>query len=72
MRIILLLFFAALASFVYGQGKSYDYCYQNKKGICVYSMADKAEQVIVKKGSDPCISPDGEKIIYTTYSLKAT
>ncbi|MDB5144832.1 MAG: hypothetical protein JWQ66_3545 [Mucilaginibacter sp.] len=72
MRLILLLFCAAFASFVYGQGKSYDYCYQNNKGICVYSVADKAEQVIVKKGSDPCISPDGRKIAYTIYSKDDT
>jgi len=70
MRLILLIFFAAFASFVYGQSKSYDYCYQNNKGICVYSVADKAEQVIVKNGSDPCISPDGKKVAYTTYSTK--
>jgi Tol biopolymer transport system component len=70
MRLILLIFFVACASFVYGQNKSYDYCYQNNKGICVYSVADKAEQVILKKGSDACISPDGKKVAYTTYSPK--
>ena len=68
MRLILLIFFAAFASFVYGQDKSYDYCYQNDKGICVYSVGDKAEQVIIKKGSDARISPDGKKVAYTTYS----
>jgi TolB protein len=68
MRLILLLLFAALASFVYGQGKSYDYCYKNQKGICVYSVADKKEYLILKQGFDPCISPNGRKIAYTIYS----
>lgn len=51
----------------YGQTKSYDYCYSNTKGICVYSVADKKELLIVSsnKGTDPCISPDGTKLAYT-------
>jgi TolB protein len=68
MRKTLLLFLMIYVSNVYGQGKSYDYCYTNGKGICVYSIADKMEHLIVKKGSDPCISPDGTKVAYTTYS----
>lgn len=50
----------------YGQSKSYDYCYINAKGICVYTIADKKEYLVVKKGSDPCISPDGTKVAYTS------
>jgi len=51
---------------VYSQSKSYDYCYVNKKGICVYSLMDKKEYLVVKKGTDPCISPDGTKVAYTS------
>ena len=69
MKPILLLLLLICTSQIYGQGKSYDYCYQNKKSICVYSIADKQEQVIVKEGgTDPCISPDGKKVAYTINS----
>ncbi len=70
MKNILIIFLIICSSNIYGQNKSYDYCYQNDKGICVYSVADKAEQVVIKKGSDANISPDGKKVAYTTYSPK--
>lgn len=57
--------FILLSSFVYGQNKAYDYAYINKKGICVYSIADKKEYFLINNGSDPCISPDGKKLAYT-------
>jgi Tol biopolymer transport system component len=69
MKPVLLLLLLICSSQIYGQGKSFDYCYQNKTGICVYSIADKKEQVIVKQGgTDPCISPDGRKVAYTINS----
>jgi len=54
------------------QSKSYDYAYSNKKGLCVYSLADKKETLIVMghKGTDPCISADGAKLAYTANSPK--
>jgi TolB protein len=65
MKNILLLLFMTSASAVYSQSKSYDYAYSNKKGICVYSAADKKEYLVVKNGADPYISPDGTKLAYT-------
>jgi TolB protein len=67
MRKILFLLLVVCISNAYGQNKSFDYCYTNSKGICVYSVADKAEYLVVSpnKGSDPCISPDGTKLAYT-------
>jgi TolB protein len=76
MRNILLLILIVYVSNVYGQGKSYDYCYisnysktSKNRVICVYSIADKKEYPILnfKKFSDPCISPDGKKLAYTFY-----
>ena len=65
MRKILLLFLIVCVSKVYGQSKSYDYCYSNAKGTCVYSVADKREMEVVRGVSDPCLSPDGTKLAYT-------
>jgi TolB protein len=65
MKNILLLFLVISTSAVYSQSKTYDYAYTNKKGICVYSVADKKEYPVVKNGADPCISPDGKKVAYT-------
>jgi len=45
--------------------KVFDYCYQNKKGICVYSLETKNELVISIKGDFPYISPDGKEITFT-------
>jgi len=64
----LLLFFGVAAASA--QPKSYDYAYMNKKGICVYSIANKMEYLADAKGQDPCISPDGRKLAFT-WSNKA-
>jgi Tol biopolymer transport system component len=50
--------------------KSFDYCYSNNKGIYVYSIAEKKEYPVTKNGTDPCISPDGTKVAFTTTSPK--
>jgi len=65
MKNISILFLILIATGAFGQSKSYDYAYMNKKGICVYSIADKKEYLIVSKGENPCISPDGKKLAYT-------
>ncbi len=70
MKNIFLLFLTLSALSVCGQSKSYDYAYMNKKGICVYSSADKSEYLIAKKGQDPYISPDGRKLAYSTFNEK--
>ena len=70
MKNILLLLSMVITTGVYGQSKSYDYAYMNKKGICVYSVADKKEFLIAKKGQDPYISPDGKKLAYSASNVK--
>ena len=70
MKNILLLLSMIITIGVYGQSKSYDYAYMNKKGICVYSVADKKEVLITKKGQDPYISPDGKKLAYSSSNDK--
>jgi Tol biopolymer transport system component len=72
MKNILLLFIMAGATAVYSQSKSYDYAYTNKKGICVYSVADKMEAFVIKDGTDPCISSDGKKLAYTVNAKDGT
>lgn len=64
---IILLVISVLAS---GQKiKSYDYCYESKNGICVYSLTEKKEIVLpIKYANYPSISPDGTKITYTETS----
>lgn len=47
----------------------FDYCYENKKGICVYSKKFKKEIVTPIKGSWASLSPNGTEITYTQ-SLK--
>jgi len=65
--LIPLLFIGIIAA---AQPKTYDYAYMNKKGICVYSVANKLERLVDAKGQDPCISPDGRKLAFT-WSNKA-
>jgi Tol biopolymer transport system component len=45
--------------------KSYDYCYENNKGICVYSTGNKEEVKTIAVGTSPCLSPDGRELSYT-------
>ncbi len=70
MRNIFLLFLVIISLSLYGQSRSYDYAYLNKEGIWVYSVADKKEYLIAKKGQDPYISPDGKKLAFTTFNEK--
>jgi TolB protein len=70
MKNILVLLFTFCVTAAFAQPKSYDYAYLNKKGICVYSIADKMEYLADAKGQDPCISPDGRKLAFT-WSNKA-
>ncbi|HTE02296.1 MAG TPA: hypothetical protein VK668_23565 [Mucilaginibacter sp.] len=69
MRKVLLFALTILISNVYGQGKSYDYCYQvGPASFNVYSITDKKEYPILtqkNKASYACISPDGKSIVYT-------
>jgi Tol biopolymer transport system component len=65
MKTTILLLLTICTSSVFAQPKSFDYAYTHKKGICVYSIADKKEYFIIKDGADPCISPDGAKLAYT-------
>src|ERR1700748_1967166 len=66
MKNTLLLFLIISALQANAQSKSYDYAYLNKKGICVYSLADKKEYpVVASQGDSPSLSPDGRKITYT-------
>lgn len=67
MKVILILLLSCCTIGLCAQVKSYDYAYEKKKGICVYSIAGKTE-VLVTQGHDPCISPDGTKLAYTVYS----
>ncbi|MFB9843176.1 TolB family protein [Mucilaginibacter ginsenosidivorans] len=67
MKVILILILSCCTSGLCAQVRSYDYAYEKKKGICVYSLAGKME-VLVTRGHDPCISPDGTKLAYTVYS----
>ena len=48
--LLLLLFFGVAA--VSAQPKTYDYAYLNKKGICVYSIANKMEYLADAKGQE--------------------
>ncbi|HZY39183.1 MAG TPA: hypothetical protein VFE53_21150 [Mucilaginibacter sp.] len=66
MKKILLLLFTVSSFCASAQPKSYDYAYMNKKGICVYSVAAKMEYLADAKGQDPCISPDGKKLAFTS------
>jgi len=70
MKNLLLLILIIVSPIVYGQSKSFDYAYMNKKGICVYSIAEKKEYPIGKGGQNPCISPDGKKLAYTDFDKK--
>jgi TolB protein len=71
MKNILLLFLLIGALQVNGQSKTYDYAYLNKKGICVYSLADKVEYpVVATMGDAPSLSPDGRKVAYTATNKK--
>lgn len=45
--------------------KAYDYCYSNKGGIFLFSLADKQETRLELDCSDPCLSPDGVRLAYT-------
>jgi TolB protein len=67
MRKVLLLALVVLMSNVYGQSKSYDYCYSGGKGVYVYSIADKSVYPILSgiNATDLCIAPDGMKVAYT-------
>lgn len=61
----LILLFSLFSLSEYGQNTSFDYAYVSKKGICVYSVADKREVLITAHGWNPAISPDGKKLAYT-------
>lgn len=67
MKTILILLLSCCTFGLCAQVRSFDYAYEKKKGICVYSVADKKE-TLVTQGHDPCISPDGTKLAYTVYS----
>ena len=54
----------------FSQQKTFDYAYINKKGICVYSVAEKKEYPLIKSGLNPCISHDGKKLAYTALNKK--
>ena len=66
----MLLFLTVFVTTVFAQQKTFDYAYINKKGICVYSIAEKKEYPIVKSGLNPCISYDGKKLAYTALNKK--
>ena len=66
MKNILLFFFTiSVGASAFAQPKSCDYAYLNKKGICVYSTAEKKEYVISKTGQDPALSSDGTRLAYS-------
>jgi TolB protein len=66
MRLILTLMVLFFIYNSFGQfPQGYDYCYENSKGICVYSIAEKNELVIPITGTWANLSPDGTKITYT-------
>jgi Tol biopolymer transport system component len=69
-RTTLFLFYLVWTGILFGQSsKSYDFCYNSKNGICVYSLKDKKETLVVKinQSANPYLSSDGENIAYTSY-----
>ena len=50
------------------QNKFYDYAYMSKTSIYVYSTIEKKQYFVANDGSDPRISPNGQKLAYTRYS----
>jgi TolB protein len=65
MKRILCFLFLINAFQAFPQRKSFDYAYDSDEGIYIYSIREKKQYFITKDGSDPCISPDGEKLAYT-------
>jgi len=67
MKTIVTLFLCFCASGLWGQSKTYDYCYTRGGTIRVYSVAGKIEVPIMQAsaGQDACISPDGKKVAFT-------
>lgn len=73
-RTTLFLFFLVWTGILFGQSsKSYDFCYNSENGICVYSVRDKKETLVIKnkESADPYLSSDGENIAYTSYCNQA-
>jgi len=69
-RTTLFLFSLVWTGILFGQNsKSYDYCYNSENGICVYSIKDKKETLVIKnnESANPNLSSDGENIAYTSY-----
>jgi Tol biopolymer transport system component len=66
MKHIFSLILTLVTSISFGQSpNAFDYCYENKKGICVYSILEKREVTIPVVGSYPCISPNGTEVTFT-------
>jgi Tol biopolymer transport system component len=66
MRYLFSLILTLFTSISFGQAPdTFDYCYENKKGIYVYSISEKREIKISVVGSYPYISPDGTEVTFT-------
>jgi TolB protein len=66
MRFHLLVLITCSNFITLGQSSNiFNYCYENKKGICVYSLAISKEFVTTIIGEWPCISADGKEITFT-------
>ena len=63
----LLLFFLLLAAYGQAQTTSYQLAFQRGNKICVFD--EKTSKVVpLIQGDDPCLSPDGTKVAYTSSS----